>query len=278
MGIHSEADLRVGDLISVVRAAGEILYRYFRKRDFAHVTKTGRANIVTEADLASQRLIANELSRRFPRVPVVGEEGEAGPLPCGGTYFLVDPLDGTLNFLHGIPFYSVSIALMREGRPMAGGGYAPALGGLFHAMKGVGAFLNGRKLNRPSEKTLHEAIAVTGWPYDSALLGWVHRSLSVVQEKVQEVRILGASSLEMCYVAAGLIDVYWEVGLYPWDLAAGWVMVEETGGIVSDLDGAAFDLVSGRVLAVGCRSLHKEMLRLLGPLSGAVKGVRVEKN
>ena len=271
--MRPEADFRVDDLISVAQAAGEILFHYFRRRGFAHATKTGRANVVTEVDLASQRLIAQELSRRFPRVPVVGEEGETEPLPHGGTYFLVDPLDGTLNFLHGIPFFSVSIALMRDGKPVAGVVYAPAMGELFHAVTGVGAFFNGRKLGRPGEKALHEAIAVTGWPYDPALLSWAQRSLFVVQDKVQEVRILGASSLEMCYVAAGLIDVYWEVGLYPWDLAAGWLMVEETGGVVSDLDGDRFDLVSGRVLAASCRSLHEEMLRVLGPLSGAIKGM-----
>lgn len=271
--MRPEVDFRMDDLISVARTAGEILSRYFRRRGFTHATKTGRANVVTEADLASQGLITEELSRRFPCVPVIGEEGETGPFPRKGTYFLVDPLDGTLNFLHGIPFFSVSIALMREGRPVAGVVYAPALGELFHAAKGVGAFFNGRKLDRPGEKALHEAIAVTGWPYDPALLGWAQRSLSLVQEKVQEVRILGASSLEMCYVAAGLIDVYWEVGLYPWDLAAGWAMVEEAGGTVSDLDGDEFDPVSGRVLAAGCRSLHREILRILRSLSREIKGV-----
>jgi len=271
--MRPEADFRMDDLISVARAAGEILSRYFRIRGFAHATKTGRANVVTEADLASQGLITEELSRRFPRVPVVGEEGKTGPFPRRGTYFLVDPLDGTLNFLHGIPFFSVSIALMQGGRPAAGVVYAPALGELFHAVKGMGAFFNGRKLDRPGEKALREALAVTGWPYDPALLGWAQRSLSLIQEKVQEVRILGSSSLEMCYVAAGLIDVYWEVGLYPWDVAAGWAVVEEVGGTVSDLDGNEFDPVSGRVLAAGCRSLHREMLRILGSLSREIKGV-----
>ena len=264
---------QLGGLIATARTAGEILSRYFRRGMVSHRMKAGRANVVTEADLESQRAIIERLSRLFPRVPIVGEEDESTGGADAEMYFLVDPLDGTLNFLHGIPFFSVSIALMQGETPLVGVVYAPVLDELFYATRGAGAFLNGRRLGRRGKRSIREAIAVTGWPYDPTLLSWAQRSLSLVQKEVQEVRILGTSSLEMCYIAAGFIDVYWEVGLYPWDLAAGWAIVTEAGGMVTDPAGGEFDLRSGRVLATGCTSLHHEMLRILEPIVGELDGI-----
>ncbi len=236
---------------------------YFRKEGLSHETKAGRANIVTEADVASQKWLVRGLSRLCPHIPIIGEEGRQQGWPEKGFYFLVDPLDGTLNFLHGIPFFSVSIAVMWGTKPVAGVVHAPALRESFYAVEGQGAYFNNRKISLQSKTNIREAIAVTGWPYNSELIPWTQRALLLVHKEAQEVRILGSASLEMCYVAAKIVDVYWEIGLYPWDLAAGWAILRESGGIVSDIAGGDFDLLSGRVLACGNESLHREMVRLL---------------
>ncbi|MBC7098263.1 inositol monophosphatase [Candidatus Bipolaricaulota bacterium] len=253
-------------LVSLAREAGVVLLGYFRRGALPHLKKAGRANIVTEADLASQELILTGLARIFPGIPAVGEEGRTGEEPLEGPYFLVDPLDGTLNFLHGIPFFGVSIALMEGGEPVVGVVHAPALGETFHAVRGGGAFLNGERIETRGHVPIREAVAVTGWPYDPKLLPWAQRALAAIQARVREVRILGAASLEMCYVAAGFIDIYWEVGLYPWDLAAGWLVVEEAGGVVGDEDGGRFRLYLGRVVAGRSRGLVDEAVRALRSL------------
>ncbi|MGY4707489.1 inositol monophosphatase family protein [Candidatus Bipolaricaulota sp. J31] len=257
---------RVGALVSLAQEAGTVLLGYFRHRGLLHLKKEGRANIVTEADLASQELILAGLTRLFPEIPAVGEEGRHVKPPREGPYFLVDPLDGTLNFLHGLPFFGVSIALMEGEEPVVGVVHAPALGETFHAVQGRGAFLNGERIYTRGHVPIPEAIAVTGWPYNPELLPWAKRALAAMQAMVQEVRILGAASLEMCYVAAGFIDIYWEVGLYPWDLAAGWLIVEEAGGVVKDVGGGKFELYSGRVVAGKSRALVDETVQTLESL------------
>lgn len=253
--------MKIEDLIYIAQSAGKILLGYFRKKGLSHSEKSGKSDLVTEADLAAQEKITEELARLYPDIPVIGEEGkqERGE----GPYFLVDPLDGTLNFFHGIPYFSVSIALMEDEKPIAGVVHAPGLGETFYAVKGEGAYFNNEKLSLSSRVQISGAIAVTGWPYDQRLIKWTEKAISLVQSKVQEVRIMGSAALEMCYVAAGFIDVYWEVGLYPWDLAAGAIILKESGGVVTDVDGASFELSSGRVLACGNRSICKEMILTL---------------
>jgi len=253
--------LRIEDLIFIAQSAGKTLLKYFRRERISHKEKSGKSDLVTEADFAAQEKITEELARLYPDIPVIGEEGkrEHGE----GSYFLVDPLDGTLNFFHGIPYFSVSIALMEGGESIAGVVHAPALGETFYAVKGEGAYFNDEKLVLANDVTLSNAIAVTGWPYDQSLIQWTEKTLSLIQSKVQEVRIMGSAALEMCYVAAGFIDVYWEAGLYPWDLAAGYVIVKEAGGTASGVNGEDFDVESGSVLACGNGKLHEEVLQMI---------------
>lgn len=249
-------------LVKIATSAGNILSEYFRKAQLAYSTKNGRANLVTQADLASQRLIVNKLKQSFPNIPIIAEEN-GKPNLLAETCFLIDPLDGTLNFFHGIPFFSVALALVVNYEPIVGVVYAPCLKETFYAIKGHGAYLNAKRLQTRENRTLKDAIAATGWPYDQTLVDLVMHSLTLVQKEVQEVRVLGACSLEMCYVAAGFIDVYWELGLFPWDLAAGSLIVSEAGGTVTDLDGSDFDLSTGRVLAAANKFLHSGAVSIL---------------
>ncbi|MEM3433067.1 MAG: inositol monophosphatase family protein [Candidatus Methanomethyliaceae archaeon] len=248
--------------MEISQAAGDVLLQYFRKTQLYYSTKQGRANLVTQADIMSQKIIIEQLATLFPDIPVITEENN-DTVPGIETYFLVDPLDGTLNFFHGIPFFSVSIAFIMNRKPVVGVVHAPFLNETFCAIKGQGTFLDAKRLQAGRRKTLKEAVAVTGWPYEPSLMDLALRSLILVQKEVQEVRVFGACSLEMCYVAANFIDVYWEIGLYPWDLAAGWLIVEEAGGVVSDLDGGTFDLASNRVLAVNSETLHRDVIKIL---------------
>jgi len=253
--------LKIEGLILVAKSAGETLLKYFRRERIPHKEKSGKSDLVTEADLAAQEKITEELARLHPDTPVIGEEGKREHEE--GSYFLVDPLDGTLNFFHGIPYFSVSIALMEGREPIAGVVHAPALNETFYAVRGGGAYFNGEKLNLSSDIQLPNAIAVTGWPYDKRFIQWTEETLLLMQSKVQEVRIMGSAALETCYVAAGFIDVYWEVGLYPWDLAAGAIILREAGGVVVDVEGDPFTLSSGRIVACSNCFICEEVLSIL---------------
>lgn len=249
-------------LCHIAKTAGELLLSFFRD-SIAHAPKAGRANIVTEADIAAEEIIRTELSRFFPGVAVIGEEMINKEEIKDKTYFLVDPLDGTLNFFHGIPLFTVSIAFVEASQPKLGVIHAPALNETFCASDKSGAFFNNKLLKINKSLSLEQAIAATGWPYDPKLLEWARRSLSVIQPRVQEVRIFGVASLVMCYVAAKFLDIYWEIGLAPWDVAAGWLILKEAGGCVLDINGAEFDLSSGRVLACGSEALCREIAFIL---------------
>ena len=260
--LNKPHDFKLDDLIGVAQRAGEILLNYFR-RSIRYSTKTGPADIVTEADLESQRFIFQQLMSLYPDIPISGEEAEKTEIM--GIHFLVDPLDGTLNFLHGLPYFSVSIALVNGTEPVAGVVYAPALNEIFYALKGKGAYFGTQHLvlKRHRGKCLKDAIAATGWPYDRSLTQWTKKTISKFQEKVQEVRILGSAALEMCYVAAGFLDLYQEVGLAPWDLAAGYSIAKEAGAVVKSPRGGDFELRSGQVLACSSDIICLEFLASL---------------
>lgn len=248
-------------LCDIAKKAGGVLLNFFRGTLW-HTSKTGRANVVTEADIFVEELIRAELGRLFSGIPVIGEEMSNSEEKMENTYFLVDPLDGTLNFLHGIPFFAVSIALVEESVPKIGVVYAPALGETFCAVANHGAFFNNKPIKIKKSLSIQQALVATGWPYDRKLLSWAERALLFVQKRVREVRILGAASLGMSYIATGFLDIYWEIGLYPWDLAAGWLIVKEAGGCVLDVTGECFNLSSGRVLAGVSDALCLEVVSL----------------
>lgn len=248
-------------LCGIAKKAGKALLSLFRG-SVQYSFKAGRANIVTEADILAEDIIRSELRRLFPGVPVVGEELSGDAETRENTYFLIDPLDGTLNFLHGIPLFAVSIALIEKSYPQIGVVYAPALDETFCAADKYGSFLNNKLLRIRKSLSMDQALAATGWPYDQQLLEWAKRALLIVQPKVQEVRILGAASLEMCYVAAEFLDIYWEIGLAPWDIAAGWLILKEASGCVLDVNGTDFNPISGRILAGASEALCREIVSI----------------
>jgi myo-inositol-1(or 4)-monophosphatase len=235
----------------------------------AHHTDTKRVltDLVTEYDRRSEALIVDAIRQTYPNDRIVAEEG--GEVPgTSGRRWLVDPLDGTTNFAHGLPFFCVSIALEEAGELKVGVVQAPALGWSFWAQAGQGAYLGARseerRLRVSDTYALSGALLATGFPYDRAtspdnnFAEFVH-----MKKQVHGVRRVGAAALDLAMVAAGWLDGYWEKKLKPWDLAAGALLVKEAGGQVSAWDGKPFDVDSGAAVATNGR-FHDELIAALG--------------
>lgn len=229
--------------------------------------KSSPADLVSEVDRAAEEAIRSRVRARFPGDAFLGEEGGAagaegaGPPWRRGWCWIVDPLDGTNNYLHGIPFFAVSLAILEEGRPRYGLTLDPVRGELFEAWAGGGARLGGRPLRVSAVDEMAFALVATGFPFDRR----GHRRnldrLALVADRVQNVRTLGSAALALAYVAAGRLEGFWELHLAPWDLAAGALLVTEAGGRVSGADGEPFRLEGGTVLAA-TPEIHRRLARL----------------
>lgn len=248
------------------RRAGEILMTLLPEGRAAKQIQTKRnpADLVTRADRLAEDLVVGLLRERFPDHAILAEEGS---LHEGRDYrWLIDPLDGTTNFAHGVPMFCVSIGLEHAGRLIAGVVYHPPFDELFFADRGRGAFLrrSGRdEAIQVSEiDTVAQAMVATGLPYEIRETGNNIANIGTLCRTAIEVRILGAAALHLAYVAAGRIEAFWEPGLNPWDIAAGAVLVEEAGGRVSHMSGSPFRVDCRDVLASNGR-IHEEMLSLL---------------
>jgi myo-inositol-1(or 4)-monophosphatase len=200
------------------------------------------------------------LSRTFPAIPVVSEEKENPVEPAEAFY--LDPLDGTLNFLHRMGPFAVSLAFWRDGQALAAAVHDPLSGELFTALRGRGAWRNGRVIAPSRVNSLGHALVAAGWPYDRAQRARLLAQMDRAYLATQELRTIGCASLALCRVASGVLDAYWECGLSPWDLAAGVLLITEAGGQVSSLAGGPFVLQMGEVAASNGR-IHAELLELL---------------
>lgn len=229
----------------------------------------GDKNLVTEVDRESERLIVASLKARFPAHNIVAEEGEypQGDSPCR---WIIDPLDGTTNYAHGFPWFCVSIALQVAGELVAGVIYNPIHEELFTAIKGGGAYLNGRRLQVSSRAPLENTLLGTGFPYDCATDPANNFANFIAFQKVARgIRRAGAAALDLAGVAVGRLDGFWELKLKPWDVAAGVLLVLEAGGTVSTFDGSPYDVFNDRIVASN-GLIHNEMTRILA--SGAPGG------
>lgn len=250
---------------AAAQAASELL-RDVRPEDVR--SKTNPRDLVTEWDLRSEEVIRRVLAERTPGVAVLGEEagqGEGQGNDPTGQRWLVDPIDGTVNFAHGLPIWSISIACEDAGQIAAGVVAAPQLGWWFEASRGGGARDGGgAPLRVSSIARLDHALLVTGFPYDRAtrpdnnLAEWAH-----LQRRAGACRRLGAASIDLCLVARGWMDGYWEKHLKPWDVAAGSLIVTEAGGIVTDWTGGRLDIHEGAVVATN-GAIHEELVAELG--------------
>jgi myo-inositol-1(or 4)-monophosphatase len=242
------------------RAAGALLRE---KIDDRHTVQyKGEINLVTEADHLSEALIVERIRRTFPDHDILAEES---PETANGSGFrwIIDPLDGTTNYAHGYPVFCVSIALEAEGKILFGSVYNPMLDEMFTAEREAGAFLNGRRLRVSRTAELSRSLLATGFPYD--IRKERNNNINffeVMALNTQAVRRAGSAALDMAYVAAGRFDGFWELKLMPWDTAAAWLLIEEAGGIVTDLHGDPFHLHSPHIIAAN-NLIHAEISRIL---------------
>ncbi|MGB9856850.1 MAG: inositol monophosphatase family protein [Dictyoglomaceae bacterium] len=248
-----------GIMVEAVLKAGEVLRKYYNGEDFKVDQKTVSYDLVTTADKESQNIIISLLSSKFPQIPILGEEGME--IKRYERAFFVDPLDGTLNFVHKIPFFCISIGYWEEEEPKVGVVYDPIRGDLFYAKEKEGAFLNGKRIFVSSPSSLNNSLLVTGWPYDKEKLIKAIESANKIL-KYTEYRAFGSAALELCYVGMGAFDGYWEYGLYPWDLAGGVLIAKEGGAIISKPNGEKFDLFDGEVLAIS-PSIYEEFIKVI---------------
>lgn len=229
--------------------------------------KSATTDLVTRFDRASEQRIVATLRQHFPNHRMLAEEsGDLGGLGAKPRW-LIDPLDGTTNFAHGLPLFSVSIACEWNGQVQVGVVFAPALGWMFSALRGAGAFRDGSKLHVSTTQTLAEALLATGFPYDrktsaeNNFAQFVH-----LKRKAQAIRRFGSAALDLSLCAAGCVDGYWEMKLKPWDIAAGLLIAEEAGAVATDFSGKPVSLSVGEV-AVANPALHPQLLGALSSVA-----------
>jgi myo-inositol-1(or 4)-monophosphatase len=249
--------------IAAARSAGDLLRR--RVDSIREVRHKSAVDIVTDVDLQSEQEVTATLLATFPTHAILGEEGGARPGSDARFRWIIDPLDGTTNYAHGFPFFCVSIGLEVEGRLTLGVAYAPSLDELFVAEAGRGATVNDRPIHVSSTSDLTQALLATGFPYDRAEVPRAMKSFEVLSLKSQAIRRAGSAVLDLCYVACGRLDGYWEHHVEAWDMAAGGLMVIEAGGGVTATDGSRFSVDGGQVLASNGH-LHSELTSTLAGL------------
>jgi myo-inositol-1(or 4)-monophosphatase len=243
--------------INLARDAGNLLKEKFNSKHEVHYK--GEINLVTEADKMSEDLIIAAINSSFPDHGILSEESPAQN-SSAKLRWIIDPLDGTTNYAHGYPVFCVSIALENEGVIVLGVIYDPLREDMFVAVRGSGAYLNGQKLKVSSTATLSRSLLATGFPYDIRMSKDNNLNyFNLMAVEAQAIRRAGAAALDIAYLAAGRFDGFWELKLMPWDVAAGCLMVEESGGVISDMSGGQWDISSPNVL-VSNGLIHEQMI------------------
>lgn len=241
------------------RAAGRLIQKASKKA--FKIKKKGQIDLVTEVDEQAQELIIKILKKRFPDDFYVAEEGDFSNLQKAERRWFIDPIDGTTNFAHHLPYYCVSIAFEKKGKLECAVIYDPTREDLFWAERDRGAYLNKKKIKVSKAKTLKESLLITGFPYD--LNHPEYQNLPIFNHlifKTQAIRRTGSAALDLAYTAAGRFDGFWEKSLKPWDYAAGLLLVKEAGGTTSHLNGSAFEIPMHALLATNGK-IHTELLK-----------------
>ena len=251
----------IEDIIDLSKQAGSLIREGFGKQ-FKVDFKTNEINLVTEIDTASEKLITDFIRKKYPTHGILAEEG-SNVNKSSEYLWVIDPLDGTTNFAHGLPIFAVSIGLQKNGETIAGVVYDVMQDIVYAAEKGSGATANSVKIKVSENNNLQHSLLVTGFPYnikenpDKAL-----ERFTTLSKKSRGIRRLGSAAIDFCYVATGVFDGFWEVHLNPWDICAGNLIVEEAGGIVTDFDGKPIDIFTKRILCTN-RKIHQKMIEVM---------------
>lgn len=251
------------------RSAGKVLLQWQGK---FKVHEKGPSDLVTEADFAAQKCIADIVLSEFPDHSFLGEESDPAEklasLADDGFRWIVDPLDGTNNYVHGLPCFAVSVALEARGQLLCATIFDPVSGECFSASAGQGAFRNGNRLSASSVEQLSDALVEVSFPPQCESDSDVVRQFALAMQHSQAVRRSGSAAINLAYVAAGRVDAYWSFNTYAWDIAAGALLVAESGGIITGPGGVPLDVMSGHVVAAASQPLHDEILVMLDQGAG----------
>jgi len=259
-------------MVRAAEKAARTLVRDFGEVEQLQVSKKGPADFVSSADLAAEKAIRTELAKARPDFGWLMEESGKGGAANARSRWIVDPLDGTTNFLHGVPHWSISIAAETDGAIVAGIVYDPIKNELFWAERGQGAFVNSKRLRVSGRRSLDVALIATGMPYKGRTSGPHYLAeLDLVMAEVAGVRRFGSAALDLAYVAAGRYDAFWEYGLSPWDSAAGVLLVTEAGGFVSEVGGGNNPIYGSSILAAN-GDLGRPLREILRKASGKGPG------
>jgi myo-inositol-1(or 4)-monophosphatase len=254
----------IKDIIQISKEAGVLIRNAFGKAHSIEF-KTNELNLVTETDKASEKLITDFIRKKFPSHGILAEEGSESN-KSSEYLWVVDPLDGTTNFAHGLPIFAVSIGLQKNGETIAGVVYDVMRDKVFSAEKSSGSFENGRRISVNKNSNLGHSVLVTGFPYDiRENPDKAFERFIAFLKQARAIRRLGSAAIDFCYVANGVFDGFWEVSLHPWDICAGKLIVEEAGGIVTDFDENEIDIYSKRILATN-RVIHLKMIDVMRSL------------
>lgn len=250
--------------VMAARRGGDSLIRNMNRIGKMKVEKKGRNDFVSDADLAAERAVIDTIHKHYPEHAIQAEE--SGTIGESDYLWIIDPLDGTTNYLHGFPVFCVSVALAHKGRVEHGAVYDPLRQEIFTASRGQGAQLDSHKIRVSGRADLSFALLGTGFPYRASNESFepYMNMLKTAMHHSSGIRRPGAAALDLCYVAAGRLDAFWETGLKAWDLAAGALIIREAGGIVSALDGAENYLETGHVLC-GTPKIYSALAKLFGP-------------
>jgi myo-inositol-1(or 4)-monophosphatase len=250
-------------MTDAVMKASRSLKRDFGEVENLQVSRKGPGDFVSAADRKAEQILRDALEKARPGYGLVMEESGIVEGTDRSHRWHIDPLDGTTNFLHGMPQFSISVGLERDGQIVAGVIYDPAKDELFIAERGQGAYLNNRRVRVAARTDMAEALVGCGLPHiGKGDHGLFLREAAAVMARVGGMRRLGSAALDIAYVACGRLDIYWERGLNSWDMAAGMVLIREAGGYISDADGGSDPLARGTV-ASGNEVLHRELVKLL---------------
>lgn len=248
--------------LASAHAAGKVLAEGAFRRHAAE-SKSATTDLVTRYDRASEEIVCAELRRRFPSHRILAEESGDHGGRSDEPRWIIDPLDGTTNFAHGLPLFSISIACEWEGQVHVGVVHAPAHGWTFSAARGHGAYRNGERLSVSPCDAIERALLVTGFPYDRKTARENNfAQFFALKRRAQGIRRLGSAALDLSLVASGSLDGYWEMKLKPWDIAAGLLIAQEAGATTTDWQGQPVSLKLGEVLCAG-PTLHRELLAVL---------------
>ena len=258
----------IQDLINISKEAGEIIREGFGKKLKVEY-KSNETNLVTEIDKTSEKHIIDFIKKKYPTHNILAEE--SGEKKSGSEYlWIVDPLDGTTNFAHGLPIFSVSIGLQKNGKTFMGVVYDVMQDITYFAEEGNGAYANAERIKVNLNEKINHSVLVTGFPYniaenpENAL-----EIFSALTRKARAIRRLGSAAIDLCYVAKGVFDGFWELYLHPWDICAGMLIVEEAGGFITDFGGNIIDIYAKRILASN-KVIHSKLMDIINNSSKPV--------